>query len=298
MLRTKLAELERQRSLSFSFAARCRMSEQLEAALSTEPDLDLQSLAAHVVSRLDAADQLFFARLRARLSTGKYTRAGLIRSLWRHAEQQDAARHYSPLDVLLAGLFDAGDLPDELPQTPEMVAYQPAPGRVILSLLEQVRDDDVVYDLGSGLGRVVICVALLTAARAKGVEFQPSFCAYAMRAAQQVSARNAEFIALDARDANFDDGTLFFLYTPFRGALLRAVLEKLRAVAARHAIRICTFGPCTADVLNEPWLRQRSGSSSAEELATFESVASASGPEHPRRRVGGPRRPTTPSGDR
>jgi SAM-dependent methyltransferase len=269
MLGTLLSKLERDRSLSYSFAARCTLGEQLDALVSTEIAADLQRRAAQVSTQLDVADERFFARVRTRLCRGMYTREGFIRSLWRHAER---AHGYSPLDVLLAGLFDAGELPDELPQTAEMVAYQPAPGHVILSLLAEVRTGDVVYDLGSGLGRVVICVALLTGARAKGVEFQPSFCAYAARAAKRVDARSAEFIALDARDADLDDGTLFFLYTPFRGALLRSVLTKLRAVASKRAIRVCSFGPCTSVVADEPWLHLRSGSCSPEAFAVFDSV--------------------------
>jgi SAM-dependent methyltransferase len=225
-----------------------------------------------VLQQLEAADERFFERVRARLRRGMYTRAGLIRSLWRHAELDDVAHRYAALDLLLAGLFDAGELPDELPSTPEMVAYQPAPGRVILSLLAQVRAGDVVYDLGSGLGRVVISVALLSGACAKGVEFQPTFCAYAARAAEQVHARDVEFIALDAREARFEDGTLFFLYTPFRGALMQRVLARLRAVAAQRVIRVCTFGPCTAELADEAWLALRSGPISPDMLAVFESV--------------------------
>jgi len=265
-LASYLADVERTRSPSF--ARRCALAEQLETLALTESDAGLQLRATRLLADLEAADARFFARVRARLARGMYTRSGIIRSLWRHDEASLAG--YAPLDVLLAGLFDAGELPDELPQAPEMVAYQPAPGRAILSLLEEVRDDDVVYDLGSGLGRVVLCVALLTAARAKGVEFQPSFCAYATRAAQHVNAR-ADFLALDARAADLSDGTLFFLYTPFRGALLRGVLGKLQAVAARHALRVCTFGPCTTEVANEKWLHLRSGSASRDELAIFDS---------------------------
>lgn len=251
------------------YAARCVLSEQLDALISAEADAQVRQRATQLLAELDAADERLFARVRARLARGMYSRAGMIRSLWRHdARTQEAG--YSPLDVLLAGMFDAGELPEELPQTSEMVAYQPAPGRVILALLEQVRDDDVFYDLGSGLGRVVLCVSLLTAARARGIEFQPSFCAYARRVAQQVNAR-AEFHALDARDAQLDDGTLFFLYTPFRGALLRSVLARLRRVAALHAVRVCTFGPCTAEVSSEPWLRLRGASASPDELAIFDS---------------------------
>ena len=259
------------RSPMLDFAARCALAERIESRLLAKTDPASLREAAQILANLDAADQRFFARVRRRLQRGMYTRTGLIRSLWRHADR--AATGYEPLDVLLAGLFDAGELPDELPQTAEMVAYQPAPGRVILSLLQEVRDDDIFYDLGSGLGRVVLSIALLTAARAKGVEFQPNFCAYAQVAAAQVNAC-AEFLALDARDANLDDGTLFFLYTPFRGALRASVLAKLRAVAALRAIRVCTFGPITAEVLTEPWLRLRSGSADPHGLATFDSVTS------------------------
>jgi hypothetical protein len=252
------------------FAARCALAEQIEAFMLGELDVGVRRDATQILADLDAADQRFFARVRARFARGKFTRAGMARSLQRHAGQ-GALGGYAPLDLLLAGLFDAGELPDELPQTSEMVAYQPAPGRVILSLLEEVRDDDIVYDLGSGLGRVVLCVALLTAARAKGVEFQPSFCSYARRAAQQVNA-HADFFALDAREANLEDGTLFFLYTPFRGALLRSVLAKLHTIATQRMIRVCTFGPCTAEVHAEPWLRSRSETQSPDELTIFDSA--------------------------
>ena len=153
-----------------------------------------------------------------------------------------------------------------------MVSYQPAPGRVILALLEHVRPNDVFYDIGSGLGRVVISVALFSGVRAKGVENQATFCAYAARAAHAVNARGTQFLAQDAREAPLDDGTLFFLYTPFRGALLRAVLGKLFAVAARGGIRVCTFGPCSAEVAQEPWLRLHSGSIGPNELVVFEST--------------------------
>jgi hypothetical protein len=287
-----LASLGRDRLSVSGFAARCALAEQIETLMLRELELAVRREATQVLAYLDAADQRFFARVRARLARGMFTRAGLARSLQRHAEQGTLSG-YAPLDLLFAGLFDAGELPDELPQTAEMVAYQPAPGRVILSLLEEVRDDDVVYDLGSGLGRVVLCVALLTAARAIGVEFQPSFCSYARRAAQQVNA-HADFLALDARDAHLDDGTLFFLYTPFRGALLRSVLDKLHTTAAQRAIRVCTFGPCTAEVHVEPWLRLRGESSSPDQLAIFDSVArsaAASCEGRPRvrlRRVGRP----------
>lgn len=263
---------ERDATLRQSFAKRCAVAEQLDAFMLGEVSADLQLRAAGTTAQLEAADARFFARLRARLREGRYTASGFVQGLARHAARDDDFEGYAPLDVLLAGVLDAGELPDELPREAEMVSYQPAPGRVILSLLQHVRPDDVFYDLGSGLGRVVISVALFGGARAKGVENQAAFCAYAARAAEAVNARGVKLVAQDARAATLDDGTLFFLYTPFRGALLRAVLGKLQAIAARGGIRVCTFGPCSAEVAQEPWLRHHSGSLGPDELVVFESA--------------------------
>jgi hypothetical protein len=49
-------------------------------------------------------------------------------------------------------------------------------------------------------------------------------------------------------------GTVFYLYTPFRGVILRTVLDRLRAEANTRAIRVCTFGPCTPTIAAESWL--------------------------------------------
>ena len=62
------------------------------------------------------------------------------------------------------------------------------------------------------------------------------------------------FIEQDARMADLSRGTLFYLYTPFGGAILRAVLDALRGEASRREIRIATYGPCTQAMLEEPWL--------------------------------------------
>ena len=264
---------ERDRARWRSFAARCEVSEQLDALLLHEQDAALQLRAAGVVERLEAADARFFERVRARLRSGRYTPSGFARGLGRYGAREYALRGYAPLDVLLAGLFDAGELPEELPREAEMVFYQPAPGRVILSLLEEVRPSDTFYDIGAGLGRVVIMVALLCGVKAKGVENQPAFGEYAARAAASVRAHTAEFVTQDARAAVLDDGTLFFLYTPFRGVMLQAVLAKLRGVAAQRPIRVCTFGPCTLETAQEPWLALRRGTVGTEELAVFESVS-------------------------
>ena len=270
MLKQLLVPLDRDQGAFRSFAARCSLSEHLDALMLAETDPALQRTAASLQVQLELADERFFRRVRGRLRSRTFTRVGLTQSLWRYAAREDASAGYAPLDVLLAGVFDAGELPDELPRSAEMVAYQPAPGRIILALLEQLRPGDVFYDLGSGLGRVVIAAALLAAVRAKGIEFQPSFCEYAARAAAVVKAE-AEFIAMDAREAAFADGDVFFLYTPFRGALLQNVLTRLQGIAEHKPIRVCTFGPCTPEVAQSAWLELQTGSLGPEELAVFNS---------------------------
>lgn len=105
--------------------------------------------------------------------------------------------------------------------------------------------DDVFIDLGAGRGRVVALVRALTGARTRGVELQRELIASC--------ARGVELEHGDARHASLDDGTVFFLYTPFTGSVLDEVLARLQRVAAHHAIVICALG----FALSQPWLRAR-----------------------------------------
>jgi hypothetical protein len=239
---------------------------------------DLQSLkrqAATLQHRLEAANARVVRRLRSRIRSGRYSPAGLKRALSRYAGPlQD--RGYDALDLLVAGLLDGGPQPQErVVLEPDMVAYQPTPARVILALLDRanIAPTDVVYDLGSGLGWVVILVALLSGARATGIELEPAYCEYAACCARQLNVPGVEFIQADAREARLAGGSVFFMYTPFRGALLQCVLERLRGEAKQRPIRVCTYGPCTTEMLSADWLRPRDNSFLDEhEAAVFHSV--------------------------
>jgi len=54
-----------------------------------------------------------------------------------------------------------------VPRRQEMIAYRPTPAHAILELIKDANlcQDDVFCDLGSGLGHVVMLVALLSGAR-------------------------------------------------------------------------------------------------------------------------------------
>jgi len=44
------------------------------------------------------------------------------------------------------------------------------------------------------------------------------------------------------------------MYTPFMGNMLQEMLDILQAEAQKRAIRIFTYGPCSAVVAREDWL--------------------------------------------
>jgi SAM-dependent methyltransferase len=253
----------------------------LEARAPVPPDLQaLGRDATRLRRRMEAANDRVVRRLRRAISSRRQTPERFLRALLRHAGPSGPSGRYDALDLLVEGLLRGGPLAEERAVLePEMVAFQPTPARAILALLERgsIRQDDIFCDLGSGLGRVVILVALLTGARARGIELEPAYCEYAARCARGLNVPGVELVQADARDASLADATVFFLFTPFRGALLRDVLARLQAEARARPIRICTYGPCTAEVARANWLASADGRTPGEhDVAVFRASPRAS----------------------
>jgi hypothetical protein len=164
---------------------------------------------------------------------------------------------YDYLDELIIGVLGFEEIGDTIVQpTAEMVFYQPTPARHIFDLIVRtaLNEHDVLVDLGSGLGHVPLLASICTRARSVGVELEPVYVACARRSAATLNLKNATFIQQDARAAELTNGTVFYMYTPFSGNLLRAVLDSLQQEGTRRDIRVCTFGPCTATTAAEDWL--------------------------------------------
>ena len=223
----------------------------------------LRQRAERVRARLQAADEALFRELRADIRSGNCTSAALRDQIDSYigyssiASPQDNVG-YDHLDVLINGLLLAAPPPDETRERePEMVYYQPIPAAIIFQLTERahITPSDLFYDLGSGLGQVCILVNLLTGARTKGVEFQPAYCDYATRCARDLNLSGVEFINQDAREADYSDGTVFFMYTPFEGEMLQEVLGRLKREAQKRPIRVGTYGPCTLQASRQSWLQ-------------------------------------------
>jgi len=233
-------------------------------------------LAQALRARLERADAALHRRLRAAI------RAGLGPSLFHRWRQESVGpvdgEGYDALDELLAGVVRVADPgPDARPLEPEMVFYQPTPARHVLDMLVRsgLQPRDTLVDLGCGLGQVPMLASICTGARAVGVEWQPSHVEVARRAARGLGLGCVEFIAQDAREADLSNGTVFFLYTPFVGSVLREVLDALRVQGMRRPIRVCTFGPCTRVVAGEPWLCA-DAPTTVDRVAVFQSMAQRS----------------------
>jgi len=271
-LQTLLAELERDPS----WQAPARLRERAEALDRIEramlylptiapgqldPDRALIDRAQALQARLEAIDRDVYRDLREDLRSG--VGAGrLLRHAFDGAGLDAAAESdgdaYDHLDALLSGVLQfEPPQADGIEPAAEMVFYQPTPARHIFDLIARLDLDarDLLIDLGAGLGHVPLAVAACTPARSLGIELEADYVEIARRSARGLNLDRAGFVQADAREADLSAGTVFYLYTPFTGSVLRSVLDSLRGVALERPIRVCSLGPCTSTIAAEPWLR-------------------------------------------
>ena len=288
-LQTLIAELEHDPSLDEPGALRRRVEalDRLEAFLveeqgQTRPAADtiearLHDRARAVSARLESVNVALWRSMRREIRRGNGA-AQFLR--WAPQGRPDGSAAapvdgdgYDHLDVLVAGVLQVEPFGAEVAElSPEMVPYQPTPARHVFELIERagLTERDVLVDLGSGLGRVPLLASICTGARAVGIELEAAYVEGARRSARALGLTDVTFIQQDARAADLSGGTVFYLYTPFTGSILRAVLDALRGEAAGREIRVCTFGPCTPTVAGEPWL-EAVGKPGPDRIAMFRS---------------------------
>jgi SAM-dependent methyltransferase len=114
-------------------------------------------------------------------------------------------------------------------RTPD-IHYVPTPTEVVEAMLDvaTVGPKDVVYDLGSGDGRIVIAAAK-RGARGVGIELEPDLVADARRNAKTAGVLNrVQFIEGDIFEADLTRATVITLY------LLSSINERLRPKLLRE----------------------------------------------------------------
>lgn len=237
--------------------------------------------ATRLQQQLEALNHQIFQQARTAIQAGILTGPALRHYLNGFTEYKSEAKDqlymsYDGLDVLVDGLFGLKEAPaPTLTPAIEMVHCEETPARLLLDMIDYTafKPTDVFYDLGSGLGQVVMLVHLLTGVHAKGIEIEPTFCQFSQQHAQELGLTNVAFINTDARTADYSDGTHFFMFTPFRGRLLQTVLGRLQQEAQQRPVRLYTFGSCTPHVASAPWLRSVTIDAQHEyKLAIFESL--------------------------
>jgi hypothetical protein len=124
----------------------------------------------------------------------------------------------------------------------ELVGYHASGVAAIVRFLLEVPlgPDDVLVDLGSGLGKVILLASLLTPARARGIELQRELVERAREAARALEL-DATFVEGDVRAIPLE-GTVFCLYSPCTPRVLDSILARLRPIAERRAIVVGALG--------------------------------------------------------
>ena len=112
-----------------------------------------------------------------------------------------------------------------------------SPESVVEAMLDLagVDENDVVYDLGSGDGRIVIAAAATYGARGVGIEIEPDLIELSNRNASSVSvADRVRFVEQDLFEADFSEATVVALYLyPKVNRRLRPLLDRQLAPGTR-----------------------------------------------------------------
>ena len=114
----------------------------------------------------------------------------------------------APLLLVLASSASAFAQPVDVP-------FVPTPPAVVTAMLRIARagPDDVVYDLGSGDGRIVIAAAREFGARGVGIERNPALVKQARDAAERAGvAARVRFVEQDFFEADLREATVVTLY--------------------------------------------------------------------------------------
>jgi predicted RNA methylase len=122
--------------------------------------------------------------------------------------------------------------------------------------LARVGKDDVVYDLGSGDGRIVIAAAQKFGARGVGVEIDARLVSQAEENARRAGVQNrVRFILGDAMQVNVSDATVVTLYLlSASNVKLRPILTKQLRPGARivsHSFAIGDWEPDVVDTFTD-----------------------------------------------
>jgi SAM-dependent methyltransferase len=105
--------------------------------------------------------------------------------------------------------------------------------------------EDVVYDIGCGMGRILCLAAQEAVRKCVGIELQEPLCEIARRNAASLRNRKApvEIVWGDAARADLSEGTIYLFFNPFGPETLRDAFENIRASLAQkpRAVKVVYY---------------------------------------------------------
>lgn len=90
--------------------------------------------------------------------------------------------------------------------------------------------DDYFVDLGCGKGRAICCAARYKMREAIGIEYDDTLAEIARNNAKRFLWKRSPItiITCNVEDYNYDRGSKFYMFAPFKDSVLKIVLKKLR----------------------------------------------------------------------
>lgn len=154
---------------------------------------------------------------------------------------------------ITVGTYSSGLL-GQAPASKSLAPFVPTPQEVVdrMLVLAEVTSKDVVYDLGSGDGRIPITAAKKYGARAVGVDIDPQRVAESRTNAKNAGVENlVEFRLQDAMTVDLSPATVVTLYLSSSSNLaLRPILTRQLQPGARivsHVFGMGDWSPVKVD---------------------------------------------------
>ncbi|HUR58800.1 MAG TPA: class I SAM-dependent methyltransferase [Opitutaceae bacterium] len=143
----------------------------------------------------------------------------------------------------------------------DAIHYEPLPYYAVFKVMDRLNltADDVLVDVGSGLGRAVCVAASYPVRQVLGVELEPDLNALGMANVARANLRRAP-VRLRCQSAELFDyraATVLWVFNPFGPATMRAVLARVRDSLEKHprALRIAYINATCGHVFAaQPWL--------------------------------------------
>lgn len=116
-----------------------------------------------------------------------------------------------------------------------------------------VSSGDVFVDVGSGIGRAIMFVHLLTGAATIGLEIQAELAREAERLGKKLGLASVLTLQGDAEHliARVPTASVFLFYCPFGGERLLRVMQAIEPIARVRPLRLCFVDMPVPEV---PWL--------------------------------------------